>query len=80
MTLDFNVDKIPNTRSEKDEKIELLGKFIASGKDCAKVNLFGKNAQSTASSFKRIIKERKLSVTCLVSQGTVFLVRRGGNV
>jgi len=80
MTLDFNVDRIPSARAEKEEKIKLLGEFVASGQDCAKVNLFGKNAQATASAFKRIIKERKLSVTCLVSQGTVFLVRRGGNV
>ena len=80
MTLDFNVERIPKARSEQEEKIKLLGEFIASGKDCAKVNTFGKSAPSVATGFKRVIKERKLPVSCLVSSGSVYLVRRGGNV
>lgn len=80
MTLDFNVEKVPTARAERNEKVDLLAQFIASGKNCAKVNLFGKSPQSTATSFKRIIKERKLPVSCMVSKGTVYLVRRGGNV
>ena len=80
MTLDFNVEKVPTARAERNEKVELLGQFIASGKNCAKVNLFGKSPRSTSTSFKRIIKERKLPVSCMVSNGMVYLVRRGGNV
>ena len=80
MTLDYNVEKIPQARAAKNEKIELLGQFMASGKPCAKVNLFGKSPRSVATGFNLAIKERKLPVNCLVSGGEVYLVRRSGNV
>lgn len=80
MTLDYNVEKIPQERAAKNEKIELLGQFMASGNPCAKVNLFGKNPRSVATGFNLAIKERKLPVNCIVSGGEVYLVRRSWNV
>lgn len=75
MTLDYNVTKVPSPRQKKGETDALLIEFSKSGKPCAKVNLFGKNANSTRATFVRHIKALRLNVSCVISGGDVYLVR-----
>lgn len=75
MTLDYNVTKVPHPRQKKGEAEALLLEFVRSGKPCAKVNLFGKNANSTRITFVRHSKALNLNVSCVISGGDVYLVR-----
>ena len=79
MTLDYNVARPKYFLDNYGAKRRLISEFVASKKDCAKVNLFGRQPYSVSSAMQKIIRTtpefKAAKVSCHCSSGEVFLLK-----